>query len=180
MKVVYGHSDSESSENECRKALHIMFRGSWYVTSWSVIKTLRQEVAAAALAPRVALHRKWMETPINFDASDYPKSMARAGQPPLIVSPSISNIKLYHVLINGGVALNLISLTAFKKIQILMLKLLPLCPFFRVGPVPVMPHRCISLPVTFGTPENFRTESILSDVVEVNLPFNVILGRAAR
>jgi hypothetical protein len=40
-----------------------------------------------------------------------------------------------------------------------------------------MPHGCISLPVTFGTPDNFRTKSILFDVVEVNLPFNAILGR---
>jgi hypothetical protein len=45
------------------------------------------------------------------------------------------------------------------------------------SPVPVIPRGCISLPVTFGTPENFRTESILFDVAEVSLPFNAILGR---
>jgi hypothetical protein len=44
--------------------------------------------------------------------------MAGAGQLPLIVSPTITNIKLYHVLINDGVALNLISLTAFKRLPI--------------------------------------------------------------
>jgi hypothetical protein len=49
--------------------------------------------------------------------------MAGAGQLPLLVSPTISNVKLYHVLIDGGVALNLISLTAFKKLQILMGKI---------------------------------------------------------
>jgi hypothetical protein len=43
--------------------------------------------------------------------------------------------------------------------------------------VSVMPCSCISLPVIFGTVENFRTESVLFDVVEVSLPFNVILGR---
>ena len=43
----------------------------------------------------------------------------------------------------------------------------------------VMPSGCISLPVTFGTAENFRTESILFDVAEVSLPFNAILGRPA-
>jgi hypothetical protein len=45
--------------------------------------------------------------------------------------------------------------------------------------VSVTPRGCISLPVTFGTAENFRTESVLFDVVEVNLPFNAILGRPA-
>jgi hypothetical protein len=66
----------------------------------------------------VAPHRKWMETPIGFNSSNYPKSMAGARQPPLLVSLTISNIKLYHVLIDGGAALNLISLAAFKKLQI--------------------------------------------------------------
>jgi hypothetical protein len=45
--------------------------------------------------------------------------------------------------------------------------------------VPIMLHGCISLPVTFGTPENFRTESVLFNVAEVSLPFNAILGRLA-
>jgi hypothetical protein len=58
-------------------------------------------------------------------------------------------------------------------------KLQPSRPFSGVGPVSVMPRGCISLPVTFGTAENFRTESILFDVAEVSLPFNAILGRPA-
>jgi hypothetical protein len=37
----------------------------------------------------------------------------------------------------------------------------------------------ISLPVTFGMPENYRIESVLFNVAEVNLPFNAILGRPA-
>jgi hypothetical protein len=86
---------------------------------------------------------------------------------------------MYHILIDGGAALNLISLAAFKKLQILMSKLqLPL-PFSGVGPVPVIPCRCISLLLTFGTSENFCTESALFDIVEVSLPFNAILGRPA-
>jgi hypothetical protein len=120
-------------------------------------------------------HRKWMETLISFDASNCPKSMVGARQLPLLVSPTIASIKLYHVLIDGGTALNLISLTAFKKLQILMSKLQPSRPFSTVGPVSVMPRGCTSLPVTFGTLENFCTERILLDVVEVNLPFNTIL-----
>jgi hypothetical protein len=59
-----------------------------------VIKTLRREIAAVAPAPKVAPHRKWVETLIGFDASDCPKSMAGAGQLPLLVSPTISNVKM--------------------------------------------------------------------------------------
>jgi hypothetical protein len=120
LKAVYGHSDSESSDNERRKTLHVMFRGSWAITSRRVVKTLRREVTAAAPASKVAPHHKWMETPIRFDSSDCPKSMAGADQLPLPVSLSISNVKLYHILIDRGATLKLISLAAFKKLQIPM------------------------------------------------------------
>jgi hypothetical protein len=79
LKAVYGHSDSESSDNERRKTLHVMFEGSWAITSRRVVKTLRWEVAAAAPTPRAAPHRRWVETSIGFDSSDCPKSMAGAG-----------------------------------------------------------------------------------------------------
>jgi hypothetical protein len=127
----------------------------------------------------VAPHRKWVETPIGFDFSDCPKSMAGASQLPLLVSPTISNVKLYHILIDGGAAINLISLAAFKKLQIPMGRLQPSRPFSGVGPMSVTPRDCISLLVTFGTAENFCMESVLFDVAEVSLPFNAILGRPA-
>jgi hypothetical protein len=43
----------------------------------------------------------------------------------------------------------------------------------------VYPLGSITLPVTFGTKENFRTENVQFDVAEVYLPFNTIIGRPA-
>jgi hypothetical protein len=43
----------------------------------------------------------------------------------------------------------------------------------------VYPLGSITLLVTFGTEENFRTENVQFDVAEVNLPFNAIIGRPA-
>jgi hypothetical protein len=43
----------------------------------------------------------------------------------------------------------------------------------------VYPLRSITLLVTFGTEENFRTENIQFDVAEVNFLFNAIIGRPA-
>jgi hypothetical protein len=160
--------------------LYIMFEGSWDITSHHIVKNLRREVAAVTPSPRADPHHKWMEMSINFDASDYPKNMVGAEQLPLLVSSTIVNVKLYKVLIDGGAALNLISLAAFKKPQIPMSKLQPSRPFSGVGPIPVIPHGCISLSVTFGMPENSRTESVLFDVAEVSLPFNAILGWLAQ
>jgi hypothetical protein len=46
-----------------------------------------------------------------------------------------------------------------------------------VGLGSIILHGSISLSVTFGTSENYRMESVIFDVVEVNLPFNAILSR---
>jgi hypothetical protein len=105
--------------------------------------------------------------------------MAGARVLPLVTTPTIANIKLHHVLIDGGADLNVISCTTFKQLQIPKSKLDPSRAFSGVGPHPVYPVGTISLPVTFGTEENFRTENVQFDVAEVNLPFNAIIGRLA-
>jgi hypothetical protein len=143
------------------------------------VKTLCQAVAAAAPTPRVVPHRKWMETLIGFYASDYPKNMAGARQLPLLVSLTITNVRLSHVLIDGGAVLNLISLVAFHKLRIPMSRLSPSHPFLGVSTCSIILRGSISLLVTFRTPENYRTESDVFDVTEVNLPFNTIIDRSA-
>jgi hypothetical protein len=50
-------------------------------------------------------------------------------------------------------------------------------PVFRSGLGSIIPRGSFSLSVTFGTPVNYHTESVIFDVVEVNLPFNAILDR---
>jgi hypothetical protein len=108
-----------------------------------------------------------------------PDNMAGAGILPLITTPVIANMRLHHVLIDGGAGLNVISHAAFKQLQIPGSQLGPSRPFSGVGPQPVYPLGSIALPVTFGTEENFRTENVQFDVAEVNLPFNAIIGRPA-
>jgi hypothetical protein len=105
--------------------------------------------------------------------------MAGAGILPLITAPVIANMKLHHVLIDGGAGLNVISHAAFKQLQIPGSQLGPSRPFSGVGPQSVYPLGSIALPVTFGTEENFRTKNVQFDVAEVNLPFNAIIGRPA-
>jgi hypothetical protein len=109
-----------------------------------------------------------------------PRQHGRAGILPLITALIIANMRLHHVLIDGGAGLNVISHAVFKQLQILGSRLGPSRPFSRVGPQPVYPLGSITLPVTFGTEENFRTENVQFDVAEVNLPFNAIIGRPTR
>jgi hypothetical protein len=105
--------------------------------------------------------------------------MAGADVLPLITAPVVANMRLHHVLIDGGAGLNVISHAAFRQLQVSGSRLGPSRPFSGVGPQPVYPLGSITLPVTFGTEENFRTKNVQFDVAEVNLPFNAIIGRPA-
>jgi hypothetical protein len=179
LKVIYDHSNSDSSDDVRRKQLHVMYGGSSDIMSRRIIKSLCQVVAATAPTSRAAPHHKWMEMSIGFSASDCPKNMVGARQLLLVVSSTITNFRGYHILIDGGAALNLTSLTAFQKLQIPMSRLSLSHPFLGVGLGSIILCGSISLLVTFGMLENYHTESIIFDVVEVNLPFNAIIGRLA-
>jgi hypothetical protein len=150
------------------------------LTSHRNVKSLRREVLSATLGvPKAAPHQRWRSKTISFGASDCPENMAGAGILPLITATVIANVKLHHVLIDGGAGLNVISHAAFRQLQIPGSQLGPSCPFSGVGTQPVYPLGSITLPVTFGTEENFCTENVQFDVAEVNLPFNAIIGGPA-
>jgi hypothetical protein len=167
-------------DNDRRKKLNVMYGGSWELTSRRNVKSLRREVLSVVPGvPKAAPHQWWKSTTISFGASDCPKNMAGAGILLLITAPVIANMRLHHVLIDGGARLNVISHAAFKQLQILGSRLGPSRPFSGVGPQLVYPLGSITLPVTFGAEENFCTENVQFDVAEVNLPFNAIIGRLA-
>jgi hypothetical protein len=175
--VFTGDSDSRD-DNDHRKKLYVMYGGSWELTSCRNVKSLRRQVLSAIPGvPKAAPHQRWRSTTISFGALDCPDNMAGAGVLPLITAPVVANMRLHHVLIDGGAGLNVISNAAFKQLQIPGSHLGPSRPFSGVGPQPVYPLGSITLPVTFRTEENFRTENVIFDVAEVNLPFNAIIGR---
>jgi hypothetical protein len=175
--ILTGDSDS-GDDTDRRKKLYVMYGGSWELTSRRNVKSLCREVLSVTPGiSKAAPHQRWRSTTISFGASDCPKNMAEAGILSLITAPVIANIKLHHVLIDGGAGLNVISHAAFKQLQIPGSRLGPSRPFSGVGTQPVYPLGSITLPVTSGTEENFRTENVQFDVAEINLPFNAIIGR---
>jgi hypothetical protein len=180
LKDIFTRDSDSSDDDDRRKKLYVMYGGSWELISRRSVKSLRREVLSAVPGvPKAAPHQRWRGTTISFRASDCPDNMAGAGVLPLITTPVVANMRLHHVLIDGGAGLNVIIHAAFRQLQVPGSWLGPSCPFFGVGPQPVYPLGSITLPVTFGTEENFRTENVQFDVVEVNLPFNAIIGRSA-
>jgi hypothetical protein len=53
----------------------------------------------------------------------------------------------------------------------------PMKPLYGFGNKRIKSVRVITLPVSFGTPKNLRTEYITFDVVDMWYPYNVIFGR---
>jgi hypothetical protein len=132
--VFTGDSDSRD-DNDHRKKLYVMYGGSWELTSRRNVKSLCHEVLSATPGvPKAAPHQRWRSTTISFGASDCPDNMAGASILPLITAPVIANMRLHHVLIDGGAGLNVISHAAFKQLQIPGSRLGPSHPFSRVGP----------------------------------------------
>ena len=52
-------------------------------------------------------------------------------------------------------------------------------PFYGVTPGHTLPLGQVELPITFESRDNFRTENVVFDVVEVPLPYNATLRRPA-
>jgi hypothetical protein len=178
LKDILTRDSDSSDDNDRHKKLYMMYGGSWELTSHRNVKSLRREVLSTTPGvPKVTPHQRWWSTTISFEASDCPENMAGAGILPLMTALVIANMRLHHVLIDGGAGLNVISHAAFKQLQILGSRLGPSRPFCGMGPQPVYPLGSIALPFTFRTKENFRTENVQFDVAEVNLPFNAIIGR---
>ena len=121
----------------------------------------------------------WSRTVMIFDEIDHPCHTTAVGCLPLLVSPTICNLKVTKMLVDGGAGLNLISQVAINKLQIGEEELEVTGTFQGVNPGRSRPKGKITLPVTFGGELNYRTEKIMFDVVELPLPYNGILGRPA-
>jgi hypothetical protein len=83
------------------------------------------------------------------------------------------------VLVDGGSSINV---TFPRTLQGLGVALKELhesdTPFFGIVPIEVeYPLRHIYMPVTFGTPENYRTEFLRFDAASFDYGYNAIIGR---
>jgi hypothetical protein len=122
---------------------------------------------------------KWSTSKIGFNEEDHPTSTKAVGTIPLLCMPTINNIAINRTLIDGGVGLNIISVEVFEKMQVPYHRLMPTRLFFRVTEGSTMLTGQVRLPVTFGTRDNYRTESLDFDVAYIVLPYNAILGYPA-
>ena len=116
---------------------------------------------------------------LDFDISDHPKTTGFVGAIPLIWTPTISGAAVSKTLIDGGAGLNVISIETFEKLRIPRECLTATRPFVGATSGITTPLGRVRLPVTFGTRQNYRTETLDFEVARIGLPYNVILGYPA-
>jgi hypothetical protein len=140
-------------------------------------KRERHEVLAAEKAPPSFLD--WSEDAITFSREDHPNRIPNPGQYPLVVDPVIGNARFSKVLMDGGSSLNILYAHTLRLLGIRLDRLRPSTTLFH-GVAPgkrVQPLGQIDLPVWFGTPDNYRKETLTFEVVGFRGAYHAILGR---
>ncbi|XP_066160095.1 uncharacterized protein [Oryza sativa Japonica Group] len=138
---------------------------------------MRRELLAAVPTHEAARKARWSEVKLTFHQSDHPIVLARGGKLALVVSPTIHNVRMKRVLVNGGPSLSIISPAAFNAFKAPGMKLQPLLPIIGVTSGHTWPLGHVELPVTVGDSTNFRIKRIDYDVADLNLSYNAVLSR---
>jgi hypothetical protein len=121
----------------------------------------------------------WSDKPITFDQGDHPDCVPSPGKYPLVVDPIIGNVRLTKVIMDGGNNLNIIyaETLGFLEIDLSTIRA-SAAPFHGIIPGKrVQPLGQLDLPVCFGTPYNFRKETLTFEVVRFRGTYHVVLGR---
>jgi hypothetical protein len=140
-------------------------------------KQERREVCLVKVAAPVYLD--WSDKPITFDRGDHPDFVPSPGRYPLVVDPIISNVRLSKVLMDGGSSLNIIYAETLELLGVDRSEVrAEVAPFHGIAPGKrILPLGRIDLPVCFGTPSNFRKETLTFEVVGFRGTYHAVLGR---
>ena len=118
-------------------------------------------------------------SPITFDQADHPDHVPSPGKYPLVVDPIIGDVRLTKVLMDGGSCHNIIYAETLRLLRVdLSAVRAGAAPFHGIIPGKrVQPLGQLDLPVCFGTPSNFRRETLTFEVVGFQGTSHAVLGR---
>jgi hypothetical protein len=140
-------------------------------------KQEHREVCSVKVAAPVYLD--WSEKPITFDQGDHADRVPSPGRYPLVVDPVIGNVRLTKVLMDGGSNLNIIYAETLGLLQINLSTIRAgAAPFHGIIPGKrVQPLGQLDLSVCFGTPSNFRKETLTFEEAGFRGTYHVVLRR---
>jgi hypothetical protein len=123
------------------------------------------------------IRSKWSHIPITFsqedlELKDYPHNDA------MVISYVIKGFLVHNVLVDTGSASDIIFTKAFRQMQEPDDKIddatHPLCGF---GGRQILALGKITMPVTFGYVHNTRTKQVVFDIIDMEYPYNAVIGR---
>src|SRR3954471_22933008 len=123
----------------------------------------------------------WSEQPITWTRDDHPLVVDNPGALALVVSPQVGGYTLDKMLMDGGSNMNILYYETFLRMGLTQKQLQHSQTVFH-GIVPgksARPIGKIYLETTFGNAENFRSEIIPFEEVNLESPYHAILGRPA-
>jgi hypothetical protein len=140
---------------EAHKEVNYIFGGPDSYEPKRKYKLIAKEIMA--IKPATPEYLRWSKVPITFDRGDHPNFIPKPGRYPLVVCPIVKDVKLNRVLVAGGSSLNLLFLKTFNQMGLSRsLLCTSQAPFHGIVPdTTATPVGQISLPVPFGTRENF-------------------------
>ncbi|KAK1629250.1 hypothetical protein QYE76_003565 [Lolium multiflorum] len=145
----------------------------------------RRSLEVNAVMPPVPQYLNWSEQAITFDRRDTPAVLPKPGSYAMVLDPTLGttrrSVRFSRVLIDGGSSINILYRDTARKLGIQEAELRPTPTVFH-GIVPghcCQPIGRITLEVMFGKPDNFRTENIEFEVVDLVSPYHALLGRPA-
>jgi hypothetical protein len=159
--------------HNAKRVINMIIGGLKSSTSMRKYRKDSREVKLIHTKPSQLLH--WSEQPITFSRADHRVHIPDPGSYQLVVEPIVEGVLLAQTLIDGGSGLNVIFVDTLK--MDFDFKRLTECnePFFGIVPGKVA-YRMgrVSLPVTFGTKENFHTKYLSCEVADFkwsSMPF---------
>lgn len=113
-----GGNEEETSEQEFHRAADALCidGGASLHSSHRQHKRWARQVNVVEPAPDAQKPLKWSRTPIIFDEEDHPCHTTVIGCLPLLVTPTIRNLKVTKMLVDGGAGLSLISPAVINKL----------------------------------------------------------------
>ena len=96
----------------------------------------------------------------------------------MVLDPIIDGFHLTRVLMDGGSSLNLLYQDTVRKMGIHPSRIKPTKTTFK-GVIPGVEANCtgsVTLEVVFGSPDNFRSEELIFDIVPFRSGYHALLG----
>jgi hypothetical protein len=136
-----------------------------------------RQILVAATGPPAPY--RWSEHPITFTREDQWLNFDHPSKYPLHVDPVIRESRVKKVLVDGGSSINVTFPRTLLGLGVTLKELHESdTPLFGIVPTEgEYPLEHIYMPISIGTPDNYRTEFLRFEVASFDCGYNAIISR---